>query len=116
VIDPNVQLLAILNICVAGVFFALAYLVTGSLWLPAGIHIGWNLTELHVLGLAGSGFAEPSVRHSVVSGPQWLTGGAFGPEGGILGLAAWLVGIALLLGYRMAFGQRRKQPVAERIN
>lgn len=109
-VDPNVQALAIVNISVAGVFFAVAYLVTGSLWLPAGIHIGWNLTELHVLGFAGSGFSEPSLLQSEVGGPQWLTGGAFGPEGGILALAAWLLGIALLLGYRTVFGSRKNLP------
>ena len=99
------------HICVGGLFFAVAYLVTRSLWLPAGIHIGWNLTELHVLGLAGSGFSEPSLLHSAVGGPQWLTGGAFGPEGGILALAAWLLGIVLLLRFRGAFGQWQKLPV-----
>lgn len=105
-IDPNVQLLAVLNICVAGLFLAVAYLVTRSLWLPIGIHVGWNLTEIHILGLAGSGFTEPSLVHSIVSGPEWMTGGAFGPEGGLLGLAGWLIGIVLLLGYWVALGRR----------
>jgi uncharacterized protein len=107
IIDPSVQFLAILNICVAGLFFALAYLVTRSLWLPAGIHIGWNLTEIQVLGLAGSGHTEPSLLTSTVTGPEVLTGGAFGPEGGLLGLAAWLLGILLLLGYWMACGRKK---------
>jgi membrane protease YdiL (CAAX protease family) len=105
-IDPNVQPLAILNICVAGLFFAVAYLVTRSLWLPAGIHAGWNLAEIHILGLPGSGHTEPSLLHSTVGGPEWVTGGAFGPEGGILSLVAVLCGIALLLGYWLALGRR----------
>jgi membrane protease YdiL (CAAX protease family) len=109
-IDPNVQLLAILNICVAGLFFAVAYLVTRSLWLPAGIHVGWNLAEIHVLGLPGSGHTEPSLLYSTVSGPALVTGGAFGPEGGLVGLAGWLLGIALLLGYWVALGRRAHAP------
>jgi uncharacterized protein len=112
IIDPNVQVLAIVNICVAGLFFALAYLVTRSLWLPAGIHIGWNLTEINVLGFPGSGHTEPSILHSTVSGPDLMTGGVFGPEGGLLGLLAWLFGIVLLLGYWAAF--RRKQGTSGR--
>jgi membrane protease YdiL (CAAX protease family) len=107
IIDPNVQVLAIVNVCAAGFFLALAYLVTKSLWFPAGIHIGWNLTEINVLGFPGSGHTEPSILHTTVSGPDLVTGGAFGPEGGLLGLAAWLFGIALLLGYWVAFGRKR---------
>lgn len=101
-IDPNVQVLAILNVCTAGLFLALAYLVTRSLWLPAGIHIGWNLTEINVLGFPGSGHTESAILHTTVGGPELVTGGAFGPEGGLLGLAAWLLGIALLLCYWLA--------------
>ena len=112
IIDPEVQVLAIVNVCTAGVFLALAYLVTKSLWFPAGIHIGWNLTEINVLGFPGSGHTEPSVLHTTVSGPELVTGGGFGPEGGLLGLAAWLFGIALLLGYWTAF--RRKQGTSSR--
>jgi membrane protease YdiL (CAAX protease family) len=115
-IDPNAQLLAVLNISVAGLFFAVAYLVTRSLWLPAGIHIGWNLAEIHLLGFPGSGHTEPSLLRSTVGGPEWLTGGAFGPEGGILGLAAWLLGIALLLGYRAALGRRAHAPGRRSLN
>ncbi len=115
IIDPNVQFLAILNICVAGLFFAVAYLVTRSLWLPAGIHIGWNLTEIQVLGFPGSGHTEPSLLTTTVTGPEVLTGGAFGPEGGLLALAAWSLGILLLLGYWMAYGRKKgrvQQPLA----
>ena len=107
IIDPEVQVLAIVNVCAAGVFLALAYLVTSSLWFPAGIHIGWNLTEINVLGLPGSGHTEPSLLHTTVSGPDLTTGGAFGPEGGLLGLAVWLFGIVLLLGYWMAYRQKQ---------
>jgi hypothetical protein len=112
IIDPNVQVLGIVNVCAAGFFLALAYLVTRSLWFPAGIHIGWNLTEINVLGLPGSGHTEPSLLHTTVSGPDLITGGAFGPEGGLLGLAFWLFGIVLLLGYWAAF--RRNEGTSSR--
>lgn len=97
VLNPNVQVLAIASIFVAGLLLATAYLVSRSLWLPIGLHIGWNLAEIHLFGFAGSGVTEPSLLRAQVSGPEVMTGGAFGPEGGIVGLAIPLLGIAFLL-------------------
>lgn len=110
-IDPNVSLVAVLNISVGGLLFAVAYLVTRSLWLPAGIHIAWNLTEIQILGFPGSGYVEPALLRTTVSGPEWLTGGAFGPEAGLLALGAWLLGICLLVGYGMT---RRRRSTSDR--
>lgn len=110
-VDPNVSLVAVLNISVGGLLFAVAYLVTRSLWLSAGIHIAWNLTEIQILGFPGSGYVEPALLRTTVSGPQWLTGGAFGPEAGLLALGAWLLGICLLVGYGMT---RRRRSTSER--
>jgi membrane protease YdiL (CAAX protease family) len=109
IFNPNVDLFAIVNICLAGVLFACGYLVTRSLWLPIGMHIGWNLAEIHILGLPGSGISEPSIFRTVTHGPDFVTGGAFGPEGGILGFTASLLGIAiLLLGQRIALARKNK--------
>jgi len=61
------------------------------------------LAEIQVFGFPGSGHTEPSLLHSITNGPEWMTGGAFGPEGGIVALAAALVGIAILfISYRVA--------------
>jgi hypothetical protein len=100
-LNPEANALGIFNIVFAGGFFAAGYLVTRSLWFASGLHMGWNLTLIHLLGFAGSGYTEPSLLQSTVDGPVLLTGGAFGPEGGLVGLGAWLLGIALLLGYWM---------------
>ena len=106
VLNPNVQPLAILSIFFAGLLLATAYWVSGSLWLPIGLHIGWNLAEIHIFGFAGSGITEPALMRSVVHGPELVTGGAFGPEGGILGVVAPLIGIAILVvGYRIALAR-----------
>ena len=107
VLNPNVQPLAMVSLFVAGLLLACAYLVSRSLWLPIGLHIGWNLAEMHLLGFAGSGAPEPALVRSVVTGPEVMTGGAFGPEGGLVGLTATLTGIIILLaGYQIAV--RRK--------
>jgi membrane protease YdiL (CAAX protease family) len=109
-LNPNATLLGVLVISGAGVLLAIAYLVTKSLWLPIGLHIGWNLVEIHALGFPGSGHTEPALLHTVTNGPEWLTGGAFGPEGGLLVLLVELVGIAILYsGYRMTLAKQSQQ-------
>jgi membrane protease YdiL (CAAX protease family) len=64
VLNPNVQPLAMVNLFAAGLLFSCAYLVSRSLWLPIGLHIGWNLAEIHLLGFPGSGVTEPARRVS----------------------------------------------------
>jgi membrane protease YdiL (CAAX protease family) len=103
VLNPNVQPLAMVSLFAAGLLLASAYLVSRSLWLAIGLHIGWNLAEVNLLGFPGSGIQEPAILRSVVRGPEVLTGGAFGPEGGLVGLTATLIGIVIVLvGYRIA--------------
>jgi len=110
ILNPNVDLFAIVNLFLAGVMLACGYLVTRSLWLPIGLHIAWNLTEIHLLGLPGSGISEPSLFRTIAYGPESVTGGAFGPEGGLLGFVAPLLGIAImLLGRRIALVRKEKK-------
>jgi uncharacterized protein len=74
-----------------------AYLATGRLWLPIGLHFGWNFGQSGLFGLLDSGTSFPSVIDAGVGGPDWLTGGAFGPEASLPGLAIWLLLGAVLL-------------------
>jgi membrane protease YdiL (CAAX protease family) len=63
----------------AGVLLALAYAVTNRLWLPIGIHAGWNYAEGTIFGTAVSGATVKStLLHGALSGNSLLTGGAFG--------------------------------------
>jgi membrane protease YdiL (CAAX protease family) len=108
-LNPNATILGVANIIVVGVLFAYAYISTKSLWLPVGLHIGWNLVEIQVLGFPGSGHTEPSILHSMTKGPELVTGGAFGPEGGILTLAAALLGVAILaVSHQVAVGRKKR--------
>jgi hypothetical protein len=61
-----------------------AYLKTGQLWLPMGLHLGWNFFQASVFGFAASGQASPSLVSQSPLGPAWLSGGPFGAEGSIL--------------------------------
>jgi membrane protease YdiL (CAAX protease family) len=90
--NPNFQLgLAVFNLAIAGIWFAVAYWRTRSLWFPLGIHWAWNWALGSLFGLPVSGLTEiaphPLLR-GVDLGPAWLTGGGYGVEGGLAGTVA----------------------------
>ena len=91
-------LVAGLNLFLSGVFLGLAYVLTGNLWFPIAAHFGWNFLQGPVLGAAVSGRDLGSTRLLDIdpNGPSLMTGGAFGPEGGLAATAATLLGIATL--------------------
>lgn len=82
----------------AGLMLGLAFKLTDSLWFPIGIHWAWNYMEGPVLGFAvsGSDFGESMVS-PVISGPDFLTGGAFGAEASIFAAALGIVVCLLFL-------------------
>lgn len=83
---PNVYpWLAFANTTLAGFWLAIAWWRTRSLWLPLGIHWSWNWAMGSVLGLPVSGItslAPTPLLRATDNGPAWLTGGAYGIEGG----------------------------------
>lgn len=96
--NPNASLVSTLNVCLAGIFLSLGFLLTGELAIPIGLHISWNLFQGSVFGFAVSGTAPiASLWVTQLSGPVEWTGGAFGPEAGWLGLLAILLGSGLTL-------------------
>lgn len=91
--NPNASIFSVFNTIAIGVVLALAYLRTRALWLPWGLHVGWNVTLGVFFGLPVSGLAEfASVVKGNAVGPRWLTGGAYGIEGGMLGTISVLLG------------------------
>jgi membrane protease YdiL (CAAX protease family) len=85
-LNPNFSFgLPFLNLVIAGVWFAVAWIRTRSLWFPLGIHWAWNWALGSFVGLPVSGklLVQHSVFHGTDFGPAWLTGGEFGIEGGI---------------------------------
>jgi len=104
--------LAILGLALAGLYLASAYLITGNLWLAIFLHTGWNLMEGPVFGLPVSGAEVPaSIFRTHVSGPSLWTGGAFGPEAGLLLCLLLLVHLAALWAMRPVF-RPREAPAA----
>jgi hypothetical protein len=91
--NPSVDWVALANIFLAGVMLGAAYLRTRSLWFCTGLHLGWNWTMSALLDFPVSGLTRDTPLYNEVSlGPRWISGGDFGPEGGI---AATLVILAL---------------------
>ena len=80
----------------AGYFLAYGWLRTRALWLPIGLHIGWNFFQGPVFGFAVSGNPTPSIVVHTVEGPELLTGGGFGPEAGLIVLPLIALGSALI--------------------
>ena len=97
--NPNVAGAGLLNIFLAGVLLAVAVLRTGSLWFAAALHLGWNWAMAAPLDLPVSGLDafDAPLYEPVATGPAWLTGGAFGPEGGLAGTAAAALLLASIL-------------------
>ena len=76
----------------AGVLLGAAFVLTRRLWLPIGIHAGWNFTQGGVFGVSVSGHRSEGLLDGTLTGPEWLSGGSFGAEASIVAVA---LGIAL---------------------
>ena len=85
--NPEIGTLALTNIFLAGVLLGVVYLRTASLWAATAVHLGWNwgMAGLFDLPVSGLGWIQVPAFEPVVSGPGWWNGGAFGPEGGVIG-------------------------------
>jgi membrane protease YdiL (CAAX protease family) len=82
--NPNTTVLGLANIALAGILLGVAFYLPGGIWTAWGAHLGWNLTLAAVdAPVSGLPFRIPLIDY-VPGGPSWLTGGPFGPEGGVL--------------------------------
>jgi len=83
--NPGANVLGIVNTAVTAVLLAWLIMRTGSLWIGCAYHAGWNLAGAPILGMRLSGIDHPAGLFATqLSGPEWLTGGAYGFEGSIL--------------------------------
>lgn len=99
--NPSVGKLALVNIFLAGILLAMAWVWRRNLWIPIGIHIAWNIFSGPVLGHEVSGLVLPgTVMKTVDPGPAILTGGTFGIEASIFLTLAEL-GAILFIAWRI---------------
>jgi membrane protease YdiL (CAAX protease family) len=86
--NPHATLWSALAIAIeAGLLFGLIYHVTRSLYLCMGLHAAWNMAEGTIYGVPVSGLPSRGWLTSTLSGPDWLSGGSFGPEASPVALA-----------------------------
>ena len=89
----------LLNIGLIGLFFALAYLKTGSLWFPIGFHAAWNFFLGSIFSMPVSGLKVFRLFETQTSTNSLLTGGSFGAEGSVLLVAINVAMIYLVRRY-----------------
>jgi membrane protease YdiL (CAAX protease family) len=85
--NPNATPVAAIAIAIeAGLMLAAFYVLTGRLWVSIGVHAAWNFTQGWIWGARVSGIpVEESYYLSApkAGAPDWLSGGAFGPEASV---------------------------------
>lgn len=95
----------------AGLLLGAAYAVTIRLWLPIGLHIGWNFCEGSIFGMTLSGTTmQPGILRGTLQGPKLMTGGAFGPENSLVAVLLCLSVAAVLLWRTIKLGRIEPPP------
>ncbi len=98
--NQDATLFSSMNVALAGMLLGWGYVVTGQLALPIGLHIAWGFFEEFVYGFANSGQSPVGwLIGSQVNGPELWTGGAFGPEAGLIITMMILLDGLLVMGW-----------------
>jgi membrane protease YdiL (CAAX protease family) len=101
---PSSTGLSILIAFVMGILFSMAYLRTHALWLGSGVHFAWNAATAVIFGLPVTAYTTySSLVSTSVTGPDWFTGGDYGPEAGILTLFVVLAAMVVLFRITRAY-------------
>lgn len=119
--NPNASTFSSVAIAIeAGLLLGAAYMLTRSLWLAIGIHFGWNVTQGLVFDVPVSGNDVEGLVTAKMSGPELLSGGAFGLEASLIALVMatatglWLLKLAIDRGHLMQpwWVRRRRERAA----
>ena len=99
ILNPNASWFSSFAIAVeAGLLLGGAYMLTRSLWMPIGLHAAWNFTQGAIWDVPVSGLDEQGLVEAKLSGPELLSGGAFGLEASVIALViATAAGLWLIL-------------------
>jgi len=93
--NPNVSLVGITNIFLAGLLLGIGYIFTKNLWFPLALHFSWNFFQGPIFGFEVSGTSSSSLISQSIHGNEILTGGQFGLEGSIIATVLCSLGIVL---------------------
>ena len=115
--NPEATVMSTVNIFLVGIaLLGTGYILTGRLAISVGVHITWNFFQGAIFGfpVSGTGQESPSIFSITQHGNTIITGGTFGPEGGLIGTAATLLGMLLIIWwvYRQNGGITIRQEIA----
>ena len=84
--NPDFGWVPLINVTLAGVLLGVVYLKTLSLWWATGVHLGWNWTLGYLADVPVSGLelVDAPYYEGHPIGPEWLSGGGFGPEASLI--------------------------------
>lgn len=96
--NPGASVLGTVNVVAAGALLGVVYVRTASLWWATGVHLGWNWTHGFLADVPVSGLEvlDAPLYEGVPMGPEWLSGGQFGPEGSLIATVVLLGASAVL--------------------
>jgi membrane protease YdiL (CAAX protease family) len=94
--NPNSTILSGILIAVFGYLRIFGWLRSGQLWLSMGMHAGWDFFQGPILGFPVSGMNTESLIKHNISGADWITGGSFGPEAGIVVIPIIIFGLMIM--------------------
>ncbi|MGQ0765221.1 MAG: lysostaphin resistance A-like protein [Gemmatimonadota bacterium] len=95
--NPGITAQSIGVVTLAGVFLGAILVNTGSLYAAWAAHVAWNFVMSAVLHTSVSGVSLPAPNYRTVdAGPDWATGGVWGPEAGIFTAVALIAAIWIM--------------------
>ncbi|MFJ8265925.1 CPBP family intramembrane glutamic endopeptidase [Peribacillus asahii] len=95
--NDHATLLSAFSNGLGGVMYGLAFIYTRKIWLPWALHFAWNYVQAPILGFPLSGFKVEGILKLKLLDDSWLSGGLYGPEGGIVGVAFRFIVIMLIV-------------------
>lgn len=109
-LNPDFNIIAFINIFIAGLLLGINYIYTKNIWFAVFFHFSWNFFQGPVLGFQVSGIELPTLLQQNNKGSILLTGGKFGLE------ASWLVTIAMsitVMIFYFIFQKKYNTPVVD---
>jgi hypothetical protein len=111
--NPGANTASVVITIFAGWLLAAAYLRTRALWFSWGWHFAWNVSMGVLFGLPISGLTRfsPIIQSNTV-GPEWITGGDYGPEASVVAGIVILGGLIAVFVMTRGYAHRYARPAA----
>ena len=107
-LNPSASIITFITISLAGILLAFPFVWTGNLALSIGLHSAWNFILGGVFGFKVSGLSwSASILYVQSTGPDWWTGGLFGPEAGISGVIAMFLSLLLIFIFLQRYSKQQ---------